>query len=289
MANDVKTMVNSTIEQDVRSITNAITEGIKDSSNGAQDFESKQAFSKAMTDTLSEAYGVKMTATNMKNRYSGNIAFLVEKIDELEKKDSLSETQKTELNNSMELLAQSKARWGYWYGGIKANYKKESLVKDETLYKAYDKKRENNDGFRKALASYFEKNYGMILKNPTIDYINNTIGRKRAAMTQADKHQTVSFNTTEFFLFLTDTMIEIAIAKKQMNIGVACEVVTTSYNAIDELDNIYAVPKRTPETTIATMKDILDQVAYSTKGLKTKADYIDAWKKALKAGLFVEY
>ena len=285
----VKTMINSTIEKDAQSVANAITEGIKNPNNGAQDFTGKQAFSKAMTDVLSVAYGVKMTATNMKNRYSGNVTFLVEKINELEKKDSLSEAQKTELENSMELLAQSKARWNHWYGGIKVNYKKESLVKDETLYNAYDKKREDNEGFRKALATYFEENYGMILKSATIDYINNTIGRKRAAMTQADKHQTASFNITEFFLFLTDTMIEIAIAKKQMNIGVACEVVTTSYNAIDELDSIYAVPKRTPDTTVATMKDVLNQVAYSTKGLKTKADYIDAWKKALKAGLFVEY
>lgn len=245
----------------------------------------KVVFSKDMTNTLSNYYAVKTTLFEVARVYQNNIKVYQARINnESEKENPNADI----INETMKLMLKSQACYKYFKAKINKELKPILTLVSDELYDAHITRFDNESNFKELLGEFF-KAQGMELTDSLYTFIDKCIGVKSSSASKLNVGTIDNLGKGAFRKLIIDIICQVALDKSVLSKVIIEDTLNgTEIVDIKEFETITVVAQPTYKTTLEDYKKIFDTVGVDYKGLKKKAEFVELYKKSLKAGLFAE-
>ena len=250
------------------------------------------SWSKEFKELFSKSYAFKACAYNIDSKYRNNIAYISDELARLNALESLNAQQKAYVNLLLSERLKSQACLRAWNKQQRASLKP---VFDEfkTLYPYYLQRFEHKQEWYNSILEFCNAHNQQC--NETLARFIDTCVGSRVAKTK-DYHACMVDNLSEsaFCSLVLACFLQLGVDKSQFSMKIVKSTLEGVNNIlIEEFDEFTTVRALDLEPNGATVKDIkrvlVDVGAELPKSGAKRADYVKAYKKAKKAGLFVEY
>lgn len=249
----------------------------------------KMKVSKTFTEDMSKAYTFKGNVYNVDAKYRNNIAYLSSEMAKVVAKEEISETDKAYYDLCASDRAKAQACLHAWN---KAEKKTVQPTLDDIasrLYDAYTLRQVNREGWKSALKGYFAS-YDMPCDATLVEFINDNLGSKVAKVRNWDKSLVDNMAVQAFAELFLALLLQLCVDKSVLSNKIVASTLDGVKTVMMEEFDSFKTVRRVPDTAKkAEFLAVLEDVGAEIPSEKTKANLMDAYKKAKKAGLFVEY
>lgn len=250
-------------------------------------------FSAQFKADMSKAYAFKLNTYEVDSKYRNNVQYLSSMMSALEKKDSLSKSEQARYELCKADRARSQACLSAWTKMQKKSIQPTLDDIEARLYDAYTERQVDRQGWVAALTRYFAS-YNMPCSESLVEFINDNIGSRVAKKKDYHKCMVDNHTPSQFSDLFLALMLQLSVDKAQFDMKIIKSTLKgTEEVMIEEFDQFITVKHFNPigrEATIEKYRSILVEVgAELPKSNAKKAEWKEAYEKAKKQGLFVEY
>lgn len=245
--------------------------------------------SKNFVEDMSSAYAFKSNVYNVNSKYRNNIAYLSSEMAKIEEKEEQDDDDKAYYALCASDRAKSQACLHAWNKAKKLTV--QSTLDDiaSRLYAPYVNRQVNDEGWNNAIKAYFAS-YGMECDPSLVRYLSDNVGSKVSSVRDWAKSMVDNMSAKAFAELFLALLLQLCVDKSVLSSKIAASTLDgVNLVMIEEFDSFKTV-RRVPDTAKkAEFLAVLEDVGAEIPSEKTKANLRDAYKKAKKDGLFVEY
>lgn len=238
----------------------------------------KVVFDKKLVSTLSEYYAVRMELCGVAKIYSNNVTIYNQRLEEFELLEKPTKEQVKANEENKKALLKSNACFKFFkrkiMKSLKASYESLPTNLYETYLNRFNHEKEWFDCLKEINDS-----------ESLVKLIDKVVGAKSATSTKRDVTQIDNLGEKPMCQLVLDTLCQVALDKAVLSKKVIVNTITEDVCDIEEFKEIVVVER---PTTIKGFKEILVDNGIEISGLKTKENFIKAYKKAISNGIFVE-
>lgn len=238
----------------------------------------KVVFSKQLVSTLSEYYAVRMELCKVAKVYSNNVTVYTKRLEEFELVDKPTKEQVKANEENKKALLKSNACFKFFKRKIMKSLTTSYEYLPTNLYETYLNRLTNEKEWFDCLRQINDS-------ETLVKLIDKVVGSKSATSTKRDITQVDNLGEKPMCQLVLDTLCQVALDKSVLSKKVVVNTITEDINEIEEFKDIAVVEK---PTTVKGYKETLINNGIEVTGLKTKENFIKAYKKAISNGIFVE-
>lgn len=248
-------------------------------------------WSESFKEDMSKAYAFKSNVYDVDSKYRNNIAYLSDQMSELEEKEELTEQEKARYALCKADRAKAQACLHAWTKAQRVAIQPTLDDIASRLYAPYVQRQVNEDGWKKAVYDYLES-YDMKCHDTVVKYLSDNVGSRLAKTKDWATCMVDNMVVNQFAELVLALFLQLGIDKAQFDTKIVDkELEGTKLIMMEEFDSFKTIRRLDPMyATVAEYKAVLKEVgAEMPKSTAKKADYVKAYAKAKKQGLFVEY
>lgn len=245
--------------------------------------------SKPFTECMSKIYAVKEVVYVADSKYRNNIAYLSDRLDEVSSVEEITEENEKEILAITSDIAKARACFRFFKKKEEGSYN-DTLESIETMYPAYVNRIIEPEKWAETLEDYF-KVFGMECDKSVVKFFSDFVGARVATTKDWADCLVDNMTPSNFAKLMLALMLQLCVDKAVLSQKIIkSELDGSELVNIDEFAEMICVPRPTYKTTKDEYKAVLEAVGAGVpKANAKKEEWVKAYNKAKKAGLFVEY